>query len=137
MEFKDYYRILKIKPGSDTGDIKNAYRKLVNLHHPDKHPQDPGDAATFLEIREAYDVLSDPEKRKEYDRLYEKEMNICKRSPAGFSETSGNIGEYPADYEMDDLIDEIYRRFFGSGKKQSSRGRPGHGSGHIHYDDLL
>lgn len=136
MEFKDYYSILKIRPDSDRAEIKNAYRKLVNLHHPDKHPRDSGDAAPFLDIREAYDVLSDPGKRKEYDRIYEKEMNINKRSSTGFAENTGGFGEFRHGHEMDDLMDELYRRFFGS-REKSSRRRPGEDSGHIHYDDLL
>lgn len=136
MGFKDYYSILKIRPDSDSAEIKNAYRRLVNLHHPDKHPQDASETAPFLDIREAYDVLSDPGKREEYDRLYEKEMNTNRRSPAGFAETSESFGEYPH-HELDDLMEELYRRFFGSVKKDSSRRRPGGSSGHIHYDDLL
>ena len=136
MEFKDYYSILKIRPDSDRAEIKNAYRKLVNIHHPDKHPRDTGDAAPFLDIREAYDVLSDPGKREEYDRMYEKVMNINRKPPSGFTETIENFGEYRHGDEMDDLMDEIYRRFFGA-REKSSRRRPGEDSGHIHYDDLL
>jgi hypothetical protein len=63
---KDYYRILGVTNSSSEAEIKRAYRKLAVLYHPDKNP-DPQAEAMFKEMNEAYDVLSDPEKRKTYD----------------------------------------------------------------------
>jgi molecular chaperone DnaJ len=138
MGFRDYYRILKIRPGSDRAEIKNAYRKLVNIHHPDRHPQEAADTDPFfLEVREAYDVLSDPGKRVEYDKLYEKEMNTKRRFMTDFPETGEGFGERHSENDPDDFFDDIFRRFFGFGQKKSTRKRPGGGSDHIHYDDLL
>lgn len=62
----DYYSILGVSPSSRPDEIKRAYRRLANTYHPDKNP-DPNAEAIFKEINEAYDVLSDPEKKSIYD----------------------------------------------------------------------
>lgn len=68
MDYKDYYAILGVPRDADAAAIKNAFRKLAREHHPDV--SDAPDAADrFKDINEAYQVLSDPEKRKTYDRL--------------------------------------------------------------------
>jgi len=64
----DYYKVLGVPRGSDEKEIKSAYRKLARKHHPDVNPNDKAAEARFKEIGEAYDVLSDPEKRKLYDQ---------------------------------------------------------------------
>jgi molecular chaperone DnaJ len=66
MALKDYYSILDLPPGSSPGDVKKAYRQLVMQYHPDRNQGNPYAAAHFQEIREAYEILSDPEKREEY-----------------------------------------------------------------------
>ena len=63
---KDYYTILHISPGSSTEAIKKAYRKLAMEYHPDRNQKNPYAAAHFQEVREAYEVLSDPRKREAY-----------------------------------------------------------------------
>lgn len=67
MEFKDYYQILGVPPTASQNDIRKAYRKLARQHHPDVNPGNAQAEATFREINEANEVLSDPEKRKTYD----------------------------------------------------------------------
>ncbi len=69
MEFKDYYKILGVKPDASIDEIKKAYRRLALLYHPDKNPGDKQAEEKFKEIAEAYEVLSDPQKRKKYDML--------------------------------------------------------------------
>jgi molecular chaperone DnaJ len=64
---KDYYRALGVAKDADANTIKKAYRKLARELHPDKNPGDAKAEARFKEVSEAYDVLSDPAKRKEYD----------------------------------------------------------------------
>ncbi len=66
---KDYYAILGVTSKADADEIKKAYRKLAKRYHPDANPDNPEAAETFKEVAEAYDVLSDPEKRKKYDQL--------------------------------------------------------------------
>lgn len=70
MEFKDYYAILGVKKDASEKEIKQAYRRLARKWHPDVNPDKRKEAeAKFKEINEAYEVLSDPEKRKAYDQL--------------------------------------------------------------------
>lgn len=64
---KDYYEVLGVKKDASADDIKKAYRKLAMKYHPDKNPEDKNAEEKFKEISEAYAVLSDAEKRKEYD----------------------------------------------------------------------
>lgn len=69
MDFKDYYSILGVDRKCSTKDIKKAYRKLARKYHPDVNPGDSQAAKKFQEINEANEVLTDPEKRQQYDRL--------------------------------------------------------------------
>jgi curved DNA-binding protein len=69
MEFKDYYAILGVAPDADEQAIKRAYRALAREHHPDVNPGDKRAEERFKEINEAYQALSDPERRKKYDEL--------------------------------------------------------------------
>lgn len=66
MTLKDYYSILDLPPGASLDDVKKAYRRLAMLYHPDKNQGNAYAAAHFQEVREAYDVLSDPDKRAVY-----------------------------------------------------------------------
>ncbi len=69
MEYKDYYKILGVPRNATEKEIKKAYRKLARQYHPDANPNDPTAEEKFKEINEAYEVLSDPEKRKKYDQF--------------------------------------------------------------------
>ena len=65
----DYYDVLGINKNADEKTIKKAYRKLAKKYHPDINPGDSNAEAKFKEVTEAYEVLSDPEKKKLYDRF--------------------------------------------------------------------
>ncbi len=69
MDFKDYYSILGVTKTATQEDIKKAFRKLARKYHPDVNPGDKAATEKFKEISEAYEVLSDPEKRQKYDRF--------------------------------------------------------------------
>ena len=69
MEYRDYYQTLGVKKSASQDDIKKAYRKLARKYHPDVNPDDPNAEEKFKNINEAYQVLSDEEKRKKFDRF--------------------------------------------------------------------
>lgn len=69
MEYKDYYEVLGVERSADKDEIKKVYRKLAMKYHPDKNPGDKQAEEKFKEINEAYQVLSDEDKRAHYDRL--------------------------------------------------------------------
>jgi molecular chaperone DnaJ len=71
VQFRDYYKTLGVERSADEKSIRAAFRKLARKHHPDINPGDKGAEERFKEINEAYEVLSDPEKRKMYDRFGE------------------------------------------------------------------
>ncbi len=73
---KDYYKILELPPNAGLVDIKKSFRKLAMRYHPDKHGEDEVAGAQFMEVQEAYDTLTDPEKKEIYlqQRWYEQSM---------------------------------------------------------------
>jgi curved DNA-binding protein len=117
VEYKDYYETLGVGRDADEKEIKKAFRRLARQHHPDVNPDDPQAEERFKELNEAYEVLSDPEKRAKYDRLGA-EWNRYQRTgqqPGGFDWgrwTSGAPGEggqrvhvrYGTPEDMEDLF---------------------------------
>src|SRR5919199_6150702 len=80
VEFKDYYKILGVDRKADDAAIKSAYRKLARKYHPDVNK---GKDERFKEINEAYEVLSDPEKRRRYDTLGPDWQRYAQQPPSG------------------------------------------------------
>lgn len=68
-DFKDYYAILGVSKTAEAADIKRSFRKLARKYHPDVNPDNKAAEAKFKEVSEAYEVLSDPDKRKKYDQF--------------------------------------------------------------------
>ncbi|MGD1903360.1 MAG: DnaJ C-terminal domain-containing protein [Geitlerinemataceae cyanobacterium] len=68
-DFKDYYAVLGVAKTADASAVKKAYRRLARKYHPDMNPGDRAAEAKFKEVNEAYEVLSDPDKRQQYDRF--------------------------------------------------------------------
>src|ERR1041385_3323362 len=66
---KDYYAVIGVPASATQNEIKKQYRKRAAKHHPDKNPNDPKAAERFKEISEAYQVLGDADKRKQYDQM--------------------------------------------------------------------
>jgi curved DNA-binding protein CbpA len=81
---KNYYEILQIPRNASNNQIKTAFRRLARQYHPDYNPNDPEAVAKFREIEQAYRVLSDKEKRKEYDRSLSPEIPTFDRSAQDF-----------------------------------------------------
>jgi len=90
VKFKDYYNILGVKRGASADEIKSSYRKLARKYHPDLNKNDATAEQRFKEVQEAYDVLSDSEKRSQYDALgsnYQEGMDF--QMPRGFGGQGG------------------------------------------------
>jgi len=87
MEYQDYYQVLGVDRKANEDEIKRAYRKLALKYHPDRNPGDKSAEETFKKINEAYQVLSDPEKRARYDQLGESYNSYQQRggAPGGFN----------------------------------------------------
>jgi DnaJ-class molecular chaperone len=134
MAFKDYYRILGIKPDASNKNIKDAYRKKASESHPDKHPDGEVNPQLFQDISEAYDILVRPDSRKEYDRRYG-DHNQRDFSRSG-SQRSG-MSDFDEAGSFDRYIDQLFREFFERPDRQGSRKNFGEHPDNIHYDELI
>lgn len=103
---KDLYQLLDTDRNADAGEIKKAYRKLAHQYHPDQNPDNPAAEEKFKEIAHAYEILSDPTKRKQYDR---------------FGVSSFENNGFESEHENFDFF-EILGSFFG-GKASTTKGR--------------
>ncbi len=117
MAKRDYYEVLEVDRNANEADIKKAYRKLAIKYHPDKNPDDHTAEDKFKEAAEAYEVLSNPDKKAKYDRY----------GHAGLGGASGG-GGYGGGMSMDDIFSnfgDIFGGAFGGafGGGSSSRGR--------------
>ncbi len=99
MESKDYYRTLGIARTAQADEIKKAFRGLARQYHPDTHPNDKEAERKFKEINEAYEVLSDPDKRRQYDR-YGANWQRFQTTPFSNSNTTGQrrAGQRPSGF---------------------------------------
>jgi len=114
---KNYYDILGVDKKATQDDIKKAFRKLAQKHHPDKG----GDEATFKEITEAYSVLGDDRKRREYDNYGQTFQGGA--GPQGFDFSGfGAGGAQFAEFDLSDLF-EGFGDIFGGGRSRVKRGR--------------
>ncbi len=90
MAFIDYYKILGVDKNIPQKELKTAYRKRAKQFHPDLHPNDPKAKAKFQALNEAYDVISDPDKRAKYDKYGEQWRNASAYENSGFGGFGGN-----------------------------------------------
>lgn len=121
MADRDYYEILGVERGASVDDIKSAYRKLALKYHPDRNKNDKTAEEKFKEATEAYEVLSDPEKRQAYDRY----------GKAGVDGMGGQGFGYRAYTDFSDIfgdIGDIFSEFFGGGAGYRSQGGVRRGS---------
>lgn len=90
---KDYYKILEVDKGASQEDIKKSYRKLALKYHPDKNPDNPESEAKFKEVAEAYDILSNDEKKSQYDRFGSVGNNSGGGSPFDVNDIFSQFGD--------------------------------------------
>ncbi|MGJ7442539.1 DnaJ C-terminal domain-containing protein [Aquipuribacter sp. MA13-6] len=129
---KDFYAVLGVPKGADEAAIKKAYRSLARKHHPDANAGDPASERRFKEVGEAYSVLSDPEKRQQYDAVR------AMRSGARFTAGAGTPGGGGAGFE--DLFGGMFGAGAGRGAPSAGRARAGSRrsrEGSAEFDDLL
>ncbi len=105
MAKRDYYEILGISKTADANEIKSAFRKLAKQYHPDLNPDNKEAEAKFKEVNEAYEVLSDPDKRAKYDQF----------GHAAFDQNAGFGGGGAGFNDFGDIFGDIFGDFFGGG----------------------
>jgi len=112
MEYKDYYKILGVDRKASEKEIKSAYRKLARKYHPDVNPGNASAESRFKEINEAHAVLTDPEKRKQYDTLGPDWQKRFQTRPGTYTRTTAG----PADFS------DFFETLFGQRQTGQSTG---------------
>ena len=114
-EKRDYYEVLGVSKNATADEIKHAYRKVAKKYHPDMNPGDKNAEEKFKEASEAYEVLSDPEKKARYDQF----------GHAAFEQGGGGAGGFGGfDFgsgDMGDIFGDIFGDFFGGGSRSNAR----------------
>ncbi len=115
MAKRDYYEVLGVQKGVSTDEIKKAYRKLAMKYHPDRNPGDKEAEAKFKEAAEAYEVLSDEQKRARYDQYGHAGVEGMGHAGQGFSSMEDIFAQFG------DIFGggSIFEQFFGGGQRQS------------------
>lgn len=146
MEFIDYYKILEIQTTASEAEIKTAYRKLARKYHPDLNPNDENAKKKFQQINEANEVLSDPEKRKKYDKYgkdwkhadeYEKasQQQGQSRGRSGQKQNNDYSGDFSGDFS--EFFESMYGNGFKNKNKQSKyRGEDLNAELHLNLIDV-
>ena len=115
---RDYYEVLGVAKNASDAELKKAYRKLAKKYHPDVNPGDKDAEAKFKEATEAYGILSDPDKRKQYDQF----------GHAAFENGGGGAGGFGGfDFsgaDMGDIFGDIFGDLFGGGSKRRANNGP-------------
>ena len=116
---RDYYEVLGVDRNADDATLKRAYRKLAKKYHPDTNPGDKDAEAKFKEASEAYAVLSDPDKRRQYDQF----------GHSAFENGAGGAGGFDfSGMDMGDIFGDIFGDFFGGGARRRDPNAPTRGA---------
>jgi len=120
---RDYYEVLGISKGSSADEIKKAYRKVAMQYHPDRNPGDKPSEEKFKEAAEAYEVLSDADKKAQYDRYGHAGLN---NNRGGFG--GGNMNTDDIFSQFGDIFgDDVFGSFFGGGRRGGGGGTKSRG----------
>lgn len=112
-EKRDYYEVLGVSRTATDDELKRAYRKLAKQYHPDTNPGDKSAEAKFKEASEAYAILSDPDKRRQYDQF----------GHAAFEGGAGGAGGFDfSSFDMGDIFGDIFGDLFGGRSRRANNG---------------
>lgn len=135
MAFVDYYKILGVDKNIPQKDVRAAYRKRAKQFHPDLHPNDPKAKAKFQALNEAYDVISDPDKRAKYDKYGEQWKNAQAYEQAGgfggFGGAGGGGGNPFEGFDFSNFgsggsgFSSFFENLFGGRGRRSAGGNAG------------
>ncbi|MCH4564272.1 molecular chaperone DnaJ [Halomonas sp. EGI 63088] len=126
MSKRDYYEVLGVERGADQKDIKKAYRRLAQKFHPDRNPDDDTAAAKFREVSEAYEVLTDSEKRAAYDQFGHAGVD---GQAGGFGAGGfGGAGAGAGAGGFSDIFGDVFGDIFGGGGGRRNPHAPARGS---------
>ena len=117
--YKDYFQVLGVDRSADATAIKRAFRKLARQYHPDVNPGDQAAEAKFKEVSEAYEVLSDPEKRRKYEQFGQYWNQAGGMGGGGVPGMDVDFGRYG---NFDDFINDLLGRFGGPGGASGFQG---------------
>jgi curved DNA-binding protein len=122
-DFKDYYAILGVSKSASADEIKKTFRRLARKYHPDMNPGDKQAEARFKEVSEAYEVLSDPEKRQKYDQFGQYWKEAGQGWPSGGGGVGVDVGGFDfSQYgSFDEFIGELLGRFNTGGAGSTGR----------------
>jgi DnaJ-class molecular chaperone len=120
MDYKDYYKVLGVSKSANADEIKKAFRKLARKYHPDVNPGDKKAEEKFKEINEAYEVLSDPDKRNKYDTLGPNWQDQFGFQPGAGRRTYSYRGS-PADYDASGSFSDFFETLFGRSSTGGTR----------------
>src|SRR5215510_1252175 len=131
VEFRDYYAILGVDRSADDKTIKSAYRRLARKYHPDVAKGKDAGGEKFKEISEAYEVLSDPDKRRRYDTLGPDWQRYAEQAPPGGGPGGFRVEHFEDAGDFSDFFRTIFGDLGGRGAAGRQRG-PG-----FRVEDLL
>ncbi|MDR3048535.1 MAG: molecular chaperone DnaJ [Elusimicrobiota bacterium] len=140
---RDYYEVLGITKSAADSEIKSAYRKLALKYHPDKNPGNKEAEEKFKEINEAYDILSDKQKKQQYDTFGHDAVNGAGGNPfSGGNPFGGGGFQYSGGVDINDIFENLGDMFSGgsrrrSGRQETNRGADLRADVEVSYNDAM